>query len=488
MKSLIKITLTLLLSVAIANQMKAQENNESTVQENSNTEAFTKIIVSGKMDVVFSPSDHYEVKAEARHQKNEPYAPEIKNKTLFLNQAELSPNAKIYVSGKNIEEITVSGVSQFTTTGTMQGEKLKIVLSGMSVAEMDIDVEDLETNINGTSELVLTGRSKNHTSKVSGASALEAKNLKTQTTNIKVSGASNSEVDATDELNGSIEGMGTIEYASEPARKNITTSGFGKINSRDTTAFKFGDKEVFWIDKDDNGDGIIDIDKSHKKHKKGKRGCKGFDGHWGGIELGINTYLNKDYQYELPENYEFLDLKMNKSIAFNLNLIEKSFSLSKRENFGFITGIGINWNNYRFENNVRLVNQPDSIWGYYHNDSINDISYTKSKLTTSYLTFPAIFEVQFPAKSDKNFHIGTGMLFGVRLGSHTKIVTESPDDNDKIKKNGDFHLSPFRYELTARVGWGPINLFANYSLGTLFRENRGPELYPFSAGIALLNF
>ena len=40
-------------------------------------------------------------------------------------------------------------------------------------------------------------------------------------------------------------------------------------------------------------------------------------------------------------------------------------------------------------------------------------------------------------------------------------------------------------DATARIGWGWVNVFATYSLTTLFKTDRGPELYPFSVGLTI---
>ncbi|HRY97973.1 MAG TPA: hypothetical protein P5550_02850, partial [Bacteroidales bacterium] len=55
----------------------------------------------------------------------------------------------------------------------------------------------------------------------------------------------------------------------------------------------------------------------------------------------------------------------------------------------------------------------------------------------------------------------------------------------KNKVRDDFHLNPLKAEGTVRLGWGVVNLFANYSFLPLFKEDEGPELYPFSVGLTL---
>jgi hypothetical protein len=38
--------------------------------------------------------------------------------------------------------------------------------------------------------------------------------------------------------------------------------------------------------------------------------------------------------------------------------------------------------------------------------------------------------------------------------------------------------------VTARVGYKEVAIFANYYMTSLFKPDRGPELYPFSIGLA----
>jgi hypothetical protein len=69
-----------------------------------------------------------------------------------------------------------------------------------------------------------------------------------------------------------------------------------------------------------------------------------------------------------------------------------------------------------------------------------------------------------------------------------KYVTDENGKKRKEKNNHDFHVPPFRFDLTGRIGWGRVNLFATYALNNLFKDDKGPELVPFSVGIRLVNF
>ena len=49
-------------------------------------------------------------------------------------------------------------------------------------------------------------------------------------------------------------------------------------------------------------------------------------------------------------------------------------------------------------------------------------------------------------------------------------------------------MNPFKFDATVRIGWSFLNLFATYSVNTMFKKNEGPEIYPWTAGITLMNF
>jgi hypothetical protein len=108
-------------------------------------------------------------------------------------------------------------------------------------------------------------------------------------------------------------------------------------------------------------------------------------------------------------------------------------------------------------------------------------------MNIAYVTAPLLLEFQIPA-GKKRIHISGGVIGGVKMWSNTKLKYKVSGEKSKEKAKGDYNLSPLRWGFTARVGYRMINLYANYYMTPLFKENRGPELYPFSVGLALIPF
>jgi hypothetical protein len=221
-------------------------------------------------------------------------------------------------------------------------------------------------------------------------------------------------------------------------------------------------------------------DQDDKENDRARRRNR-FKGHWAGAEFGFNNYLTSDKSLVLPDDIEYMTLQSSKSANFNINFSQLSLGLTRH--IGFVTGLGLNWNNYKFDgnNNIR-----EGINGIIEMQEIDPgATLEKSKLATVYLNLPFMLEIQIPVDNN-HLNIAAGPIGAVKIGSHTKMVFE---DGEKVKANGDFSLNMLRYGATARVGYGNFQIYGTYYMTPLFRTGKGPgvnnyDLYPFEIGVA----
>lgn len=213
-----------------------------------------------------------------------------------------------------------------------------------------------------------------------------------------------------------------------------------------------------------------------------KGSSKDFDAHWTGVEFGLNNFMNPNYKIKPTNGLDFMELNTGKSWNINVNIIEYDHALIGNS-FGVATGLGFEFNDYRF-NNMLPIKKSDG-------EIVPDLSYDnenliveKAKLSTTYITVPVLLEWQTPIKEDDGkFFISGGVIGGIKIGSHTKIKYKNNEGELKKDKNrGDFYLSPFRYGYTVRAGVGFVKLYANYYATPLFEEDNAPEMHPFAAG------
>lgn len=246
--------------------------------------------------------------------------------------------------------------------------------------------------------------------------------------------------------------------------KFVGDTTFVRVGRRNVQIIEHGGRTNINVIKDEK------VEKEHNRHKN-------FDGHWAAFELGYNSFYNTDYS--MYGGNDFMDLRQPNSMEVNINFWEADIPIVNHR-IGLVSGMGWTMNNYKFDNPVTLERTN----GIINPVNLDESGLEKSKLTVSYLTVPLLMEFQIPVNGDLNqLFVAGGVIGGVNIGSHTKVKYK----HSKNKDHGSFSINPFKYALTARVGVKDICLFANYSLSPLFKDGKGPEIYPFTIGISLCN-
>ncbi len=212
-----------------------------------------------------------------------------------------------------------------------------------------------------------------------------------------------------------------------------------------------------------------------------------FKGHLAGVDLGFNGYMASGFTTSLPSEDQFMDLNFSKSMSVSLNFLQYSIPFQRNRNtIGVVIGAGWTFNNYRtdskyiieLDDNGNTIGRPEE-----------DRTVTKNKLTTSFINIPLLFEFQIPTNNDRNrFFISAGGYTGFLVKAHTKVVYNDSGIRTKQKYKGNLNVSPVQYGAMVRLGYSWIKLYATYNFSTLYMKNKGPELYPYSIGLTLINF
>jgi len=183
------------------------------------------------------------------------------------------------------------------------------------------------------------------------------------------------------------------------------------------------------------------------------------------------------FELSLPDEIYYMDLHSAKSHNFNINFVQQSIGFSRH--FGFVTGLGINWVDYRFDEDNNIQKGANGVIEIL--DPAESLK--KSKFQTTYLTVPVLFEGQIPA-DNHHMNIAAGIIGAVKLYSGTKMTL---DAGDKIKTNDDLSMNVLRFGATVRIGFGNFQLFSTYYFTPLFKTGKGPagnDLYPVEIGMA----
>jgi len=207
---------------------------------------------------------------------------------------------------------------------------------------------------------------------------------------------------------------------------------------------------------------------------------KKFRAHWAGIELGLNNYVDKDYNITLPGDNSNFELNAGKSWVFTINFAEYAMPFSK--NIGLVTGLGTDFNSYHLRNNVNVFKNTEGVM-VAEPETIK--SYDKNVIKTWSFTMPLILEFQL---HKPGFYLGAGVVGGLKVASWGKQKYTLDGVDYKDKRKSDFMMNTFSYALTVRAGFKFLKVFATYDMVPLFQKDRGPEIYPVSVGLTLVSF
>ncbi|MEG2555688.1 MAG: outer membrane beta-barrel protein [Odoribacter sp.] len=245
------------------------------------------------------------------------------------------------------------------------------------------------------------------------------------------------------------------------------------------------------LSKDNFSEFIILSKNGYRKNTKAldvKKNYNTFKGHWRGFRYGFINFANNDYSMYSEATPHFMDLDRSNSFAMQFNLFQHSINFVPTNNFGLITGIGLEYQRLRFENKyTSIIENEDGIISplSLKEPELKDIK--KNSLKILYLTIPLMMEVQFPVESDRRVYISGGFVAGVRIHSKTKIVYKDEDGDKQKRKNTDnFNIIPFKADVVGSIGYRYINVWGSYTLTHLFKNNQGPQLNPYIIGMGFL--
>lgn len=326
----------------------------------------------------------------------------------------LSSYIDAYVTMEELNDLTISGAGDVGSVGQLHGGNLTVKISGAGDAILDVDYDTIRVEISGAGDVTLHGKCKVLYVDLSGAGDLN------------------------------LQGMDIGEWHSN-------TSGSGRVRTK---------AEDHW----------------HSRKYPKKRTLL-FDPNWGGFEAGLNMLLGPGSTGNFEGEYVFLEQRPLRSWVFNFNIADVGLAFDYRHTAGIYTGIGLGWNNYSFNNPVRLVKGEKYLEAEWIDPT--EASVKNSKLGVLYLQAPLMVEV----RPLRHFYIAAGVTGGLRIDTWTKLKFH---DGDKYKTHSDYYVNPFKLDASLRVGGNDLGFFANFNLLPTFDEHHAPACHTVSFGFSII--
>lgn len=141
---------------------------------------------------------------------------------------------KIYVTVKNLTDITVAGSGDVVVNSTLKTESINLEVTGSgNIRIPELSSVYTEMQVTGSGDIIAKGTSEEKIDvNVTGSGDVKASELETKHADINVTGSGSVEIFATEKLEGNIVGSGSIYYKGDPLIDTRST-GSGRTKPLD---------------------------------------------------------------------------------------------------------------------------------------------------------------------------------------------------------------------------------------------------------------
>ena len=226
-------TLTIVL---LATSLNAQnwDKDGKTVEEDRQVSSFTKVSISGGIDLTITQGSSKTLHVEADEKAIKHLVTEVKNgvlKIYFDKNIRRVKNAEVSISTNDLERISASGGSDIESKGKLEFDNLSIHSSGGSDIELELVVRNLECHTSGGSDVDLDGSAETLELHASGGSDFNGFDFKTRDAKVSASGGSDSNVYASESIEVSASGASDVNFKGDPKKTKLKSSGSSDIHS-----------------------------------------------------------------------------------------------------------------------------------------------------------------------------------------------------------------------------------------------------------------
>ncbi len=203
---------------------------------------------------------------------------------------------------------------------------------------------------------------------------------------------------------------------------------------------------------------------------------------WIIVDLGFANYNDKTnyssasaQQFAPGSTSDWFNTRNGKSVDVNIWLFMQRLNVIKHV-INLKYGLGIELNNYRYEENIKYLTNPTSV-------IMDTISYKKNKLAADYVTVPLMLNFNFTPHRRNEFGLSIGASAGYLYSSRQKLIS---DQTGKKKTRDDFDLNPWKISWVAEIQLGPVKLYGSYATQSMFKK--GLDQVPYTVGLRLSNW
>lgn len=206
-----------------------------------------------------------------------------------------------------------------------------------------------------------------------------------------------------------------------------------------------------------------------------KKKDNAYEPHNSGLFIG---YSRMGSDFLSFDNNGTANLNLSRSWEFGFNIISLAHNFRKNPHWGLNFGVNWGYRSFSFNGNRALLKTDKQA---YFAESNEENSYSNSRLRHFFFRIPITMEWQQKLGREDKLFFNIGPEFEIRHGvkSFTHI-----NGGGKQRVGKDMYVRPVSVNLLVQAGYGDFGLYLRYATTNLFQKDKGPEMSPYSFGIA----
>ena len=395
----------------------------------------------------------------------------------------LSSSDDYEVEVSQLENIQLLSSADVICKNTIKGDYINVYNSGSGDMVMKLDYDTVHVIVNGSGDIILEGRCKVLEATLLGSGDLVANGMKADDSYIDIKGS------------GEANGIDAVSLSELMAELN---TNLGRLSDTiDWKSFEagmeqwgkemeeWGRKMEKWGERfEDKQGGRYEYNYGRPNSKadgpKDRRPVKKnllFDANWNGFEAGLNMLFNTPADVVNTNNgAQGMEIRPLRSWYFGFNIADVGVAFDRRHRVGLFTGVGLGWNNFSWNNNIKIEYNPDNVV-YTLVPIESDQVVKNSKYGALFLQMPLMLEVR-PTRS---MYIDAGVTGGLRIAQWNRVKLE---DGTQSKRYYGASINQFKLDASLRVGGENIGFFANYALLPIF-DMSNAKVRPINFGFSI---
>ena len=215
---------------------------------------------------------------------------------------------------------------------------------------------------------------------------------------------------------------------------------------------------------------------SFSRFLKNKNKNRKFEAHWSGFGFGFCSVAHSGIGgLNGPEGVS-ANMSASHELFWNITSVSHAFGKS---GVGLVAGVGIDWRNFRMDDNYRFVKENSKVAVVSYNEGENP---EFSRLKVFSITIPLFLEWQL---SSNGFFVNAGPVMNINTYASLKTRYTTTDGKKHKDIDKGVHQVPVTVDFMGQMGYGILGVYIKYSPFHLLQTAYAPEMRPLTCGLIL---